>query len=291
MTTETILTVVLPLALSFIMFGFGLTLTLSDFKMMLERPRTVLIGLFCQMILLPLLAYGICKAFGLTGETAIGVMILSASPGGVSANIFSHLAHGDIALNLTLTAVNSLLAAFFLPFMVNVAFYLFAEEGNVIGLQFAKTIQVVLVVVIPVALGMYLKIKRPSLTKTFDKPVRVFSVGLLVVIVVGTIIKERAILGDSFAHLGFAMLLFNVGSMALGYFVGKMAKLKIGEITAITMEVGVHNSTLALMIAVGLLGSFTIAIPAAVYSVIMYLTAGLFCYILALKHKAKKLEK
>lgn len=285
MSTETILTVVLPLSLSFIMFGFGLTLTLDDFKRMLDRPKTVLIGLFCQMILLPLLAYAVCIGFGLKGETAIGVMILSASPGGVTANIFSHLAHGDIALNLTLTAVNSLLAAFFLPFMVNVAFTLFAEEGNQIGLQFAKTLQVVCVVVVPVAIGMFLKSRKPHLTQVFDKPVRVFSLVLLVLIVVATVFKEREILGDSFAQLGLAMLIFNVGSMAIGFIVGKMAKLNMGEITAISMEVGVHNSTLALMIAVGLLNSFAIAIPAAVYSVIMYLTAGLFCYILSKNHK------
>jgi BASS family bile acid:Na+ symporter len=284
MTTEFIITKLLPLSLAIIMFGFGLSLTPADFKRVAQYPKSVFLGLFCQMVLLPLLAYSVCKMFDLPSEISIGVMILAASPGGITANLFSHLAHGDIALNLTLTAINSVLAAFSLPLLVNLAYSIFAGQEQNIGLQFSKTIEVFAIVLIPVAIGMFIKNKKPAFALSMDKPVRIFSMLVLVVIVVGAVAKEKERLSESFGQIGLAMLVFNLGSMFVGFFVPKLLKLSTKEATAISMEVGIHNSTLAIYVAVALLGSFALALPAAVYSIIMFFTAALFSFYLSKKN-------
>lgn len=211
-------------------------------------------------------------------------MILAASPGGITANLFSHLAHGDIALNLTLTAINSVLAAFSLPLLVNLAYSFFAGQEQNIGLQFSKTLEVFAIVLIPVAIGMFIKNKKPIFASAMDKPVRIFSMLVLVVIVVGAVAKEKERLSESFGQIGLAMLVFNLGSMFVGFFVPKLLKLSNKEATAISMEVGIHNSTLAIYVAVALLGSFALALPAAVYSIIMFFTAALFSFYLSRKN-------
>ncbi len=284
MTTEFIITKLLPLSLAIIMFGFGLTLTPADFKRIAQYPKSVFLGLFCQMVLLPILAYVVCRGFNLSPEISIGVMILAASPGGITANLFSHLAHGDIALNLTLTAINSVLAAFSLPLLVNLAYKIFAGQEQNIGLQFSKTIEVFAIVLIPVAIGMFVKNKKPAFSQKMDKPVRIFSMLVLLIIVVGAVAKEKEQLSSSFAQIGIAMLVFNLGSMLIGYLIPRILKLSNREATAISMEVGIHNSTLAIYVAVALLGSFALALPAAVYSIIMFFTAAIFSLYLAKKN-------
>lgn len=274
----------MPLSLAIIMFGFGLTLTPADFKRIAQYPKSVFLGLFCQMVLLPILAYVVCRGFNLSPEISIGVMILAASPGGITANLFSHLAHGDIALNLTLTAINSVLAAFSLPLLVNLAYKIFAGQEQNIGLQFSKTIEVFAIVLIPVAIGMFVKNKKPAFSKKMDKPVRIFSMLVLLIIVVGAVAKEKEQLSSSFAQIGIAMLVFNLGSMLIGYLIPRILKLSNREATAISMEVGIHNSTLAIYVAVALLGSFALALPAAVYSIIMFFTAAIFSLYLAKKN-------
>lgn len=266
------------------MFGFGLSLTIADFKRVVAYPKSIFLGLFCQMCLIPVLAWLVCRMFSLSPETSIGVMILAASPGGISANLFSHLAHGDIALNLTLTAMNSVLAAFSLPLLVNLAYLLFANQSQDIGLQFSKTLEVFAIVLIPVLIGMFVKKQKPSFSERMDKPVRIFSFLVLLLIMVAAIFKEWARLSESFGQIGLAMLTFNLGSMFIGYLLPRLLKISNREATAISMEVGIHNSTLSMFIAVGLLNSFALALPSAVYSVIMFLTAGAFSYYLARKN-------
>jgi BASS family bile acid:Na+ symporter len=284
MTTENIVGIFLPLSLAIIMLGFGLSLTPEDFRRVLKYPRSVLVGLFCQMALLPLLAFSLCYLFKFSPSLSIGLMILAASPGGVAANIFSHLSHGDVALNLTLTAINCVLAAFTVPLVVNLSIHHFGGS-DAIGLQFKKTIEVFLIVLVPVAVGMLIRKTKPGLSAKADRPVRIFSIVVLALITVIAVLKERERMMTSMGQIGIAMLVFNVGSMATGYSVSKIFKLKLKEATAITMEVGIHNSTLALYIAMTVLGSFELAIPAAIYSVFMFLTAGAFSAYLAGKNK------
>lgn len=285
MSTEQIVGVFLPLSLGIIMFGFGLSLTPDDFRRVLKYPRSVLVGLFCQMALLPLLALALCYLFKFSPVLSIGLMILAASPGGIAANIFSHLSHGDVALNLTLTAINCVLAAFTLPLIVNLSINHFGGS-DVIGLQFRKTIEVFLIVLVPVAIGMFIRKKNAAFSAKADKPVRIFSIVVLALISIIAIVKEKERLMESMGQVGLAMLVFNIASMSLGYTVSRLFKLNLKEATAITMEVGIHNSTLALYIAMTVLGNFELAIPAAIYSIFMFLTAGVFSTYLAKKNRA-----
>lgn len=285
-SSQIFVTTFLPISLAIIMLGFGLSLTPDDFKRVIKYPKAVLIGLFCQMVILPFAALGICAAFNLSPILSVGLMILAASPGGVAANLFSHLSHGDVALNLTLTAINSVLAAFTLPLIVNLSLSHFQVSDQVIGLQFQKTMEVFMIVLVPVAIGMFVRKAKPEFSKRMDKPVRIFSMVVLAVLIAGAVFKEKERLGASFGQIGLAMLVFNLLSMLTGYVMSMMAKLKTTEATSITMEVGVHNGTLALYIALSVLGSFELAIPSAIYSIIMFFTAAGVSVLLAKKNQA-----
>jgi BASS family bile acid:Na+ symporter len=279
--TTTIVTNLLPLSLAIIMFGLGLSLKIQDFTRIIQFPKSIIVGLSCQMLILPILGLLICELFKLPFESSIGVMILAASPGGITANLFSHLAGGNIALNLTLTAVNSVLAAFSLPIIVNLAFAYFSTGSDVeIGLQFSKTVEVFAIVLIPVALGMWIHKWRPALSLKAEKPVKIFSFVVLVVIIIGSILQQKEQLATSFSQIGGAMLLFNILSMAVGYAIPLFLKSDRSEAIAISMEVGIHNGTLAIYIALNLLNSFPFALPAAVYSILMFFTAGIFSFYL-----------
>jgi BASS family bile acid:Na+ symporter len=281
MESSALTAVLLPLALGIIMLGLGLSLTVADFTRVIAFPRAVLVGLVCQMLLLPMVCFLIVKLSGLAPELAVGLMLLAASPGGATANLFSHLARGDVALNITLTAVNSVLTVLTLPLLVNFSLEHFLGEGRILPLQFAKVTQIFVVVLGPVALGMLLKRKWPPLSERLEKPVKLLSALFLVLVVAATLIKERAIIGSSFQQVGGAALAFNVTSMLLGYFLPRLLRLDRQQAIAIGMEIGIHNGTLAIAIASSpsLLGNSTMAIPPAVYSIIMFFTAALFGYL------------
>ncbi len=266
----------LPLGLAFIMFGLGLSLTREDFLRILKVPRPVIIGLLTQMLLLPLMALGICKFFGLSNEFSIGMMILAASPGGVTANIYSHLARGDVALNITLTAVNSVLAAVSLPLIVGLSIAHFAGAEQQVGFQFKKAIEVFAIVLVPVFIGMIVRARKPGFAERMDKPIRIFSILLLVVLIAAAIAQEWEKLLASMAQLGGAVLLFNLLSLAVGYLLPLVIKLPRNQAIAISMEVGIHNGTLAIYMALSVLNVYAYAMPAALYSVLMFFTAGLF---------------
>ncbi|MDI1429529.1 bile acid:sodium symporter family protein [Polyangium sorediatum] len=270
--------VFMPLALGVIMLGLGLGLTPADFRRVLVYPRAVFVGLVCQTLLLPLACYGIAKGFGLPPELAVGLMLLAASPGGATANLFSHLAKGDVALNITLTATNSLLSLFTLPFIVNLSLVAFLGTEKSIPLQFDKVIQVFAVVLVPVGIGMLIRAKRPAFSDRLQTPVKITSAVFLLLIIAAAVLKERANLVTYFKQVGLAALVFNLASMGLGYLVPLLARLPKRQATAIGMEIGIHNGTLAIAIASAptLLNNSTMAVPPAIYSLIMFFTAAAF---------------
>ncbi|MEJ7731793.1 MAG: bile acid:sodium symporter family protein [Polyangiaceae bacterium] len=275
MQESALISVALPLALGIIMLGLGLSLTIADFKRVVVFPRAVVIGLVCQMLLLPVVCFFVARGMGLPPELAVGLMLLSASPGGATANLFSHLAKGDVALNITLTAVNSVLSLFTMPFIVNFALEHFMGEGKVIPLQFTKVVQVFVVVLGPVAIGMLVRRYRPGAATKLEKPVRILSAVFLLLIVAASVARERAHIVEFFRQVGLAALVFNLVSMAVGYLLPLAARLPKRQAIAIGMEIGIHNGTLAIAIA-GLLGSSVMAIPPAIYSLIMFFTAAAF---------------
>ena len=271
-------TVGLPIALGVIMLGLGLSLTVADFKRVIVYPKAVAVGLACQMLILPLACLAIAHAFDLPPELAVGLMLLAASPGGATANLFSHLAKGDVALNITLTAVNSVLSLVTLPLIVNLSLEHFLGEGRAIPLQFSKVISVVAIVLVPVAIGMVVRSKNPGVADKLDKPVRVLSAVFLLLVIGSAVINERANVGTYFKQVGIAALAFNLTSMAVGYFVPRLFRVVRRQAIAIGMEIGIHNGTLAIAIASSpqLLNNGTMAIPPAIYSLIMFFTAAAF---------------
>lgn len=270
--------VLLPLALGIVMLGLGLGLTLDDFRRVATMPRAVFIGLGAQVVLLPGVAFVIAKVFGLPPELAVGLMLLAASPGGPTANIYSHLAKGDVALNITLTATNSILCLLTLPLVLNLSLHHFIGTGNYVPPPFIKVIEVAVIILVPVAIGMTLRRKVPAFAARMDRPVRVFSVLVLVGVIVAAITQEWSRLPGYFATVGLACLLFNVLSLGTGYGLPLALKLPKRQAIAIAMEIGIHNGTLAIFVALNVLGSAAISIPAVAYSLIMFVTAAIFAW-------------
>ncbi len=278
MTATPLLTAFLPIALGIIMLGLGLSLTLADFARVVKYPKPVLIGLVCQLLVLPFFCFLIAKGFQLEPVLAVGLMLLAASPGGTTANLYSHLAHGDVALNVTLTAVNSMIAILSMPLLVNLSLLYFMSADQAIPLQFAKVLQVFAIVLVPVALGMLVRRFAPAFAGRMEKPMKIVSALFLVATVTVAFVKDWQTVVDYAPVVGLAALLFNLLSLAIGYGVPRLLRLPRRQAVAIGMEIGIHNGTLAIALALSpsLLNNSTMAIPAAIYSLIMFFTAAGF---------------
>ncbi|MCP2297102.1 bile acid:Na+ symporter, BASS family [Nocardia amikacinitolerans] len=263
-------TVALPMVLALIMFGLGLALTADDFTRVVRYPRAVVVALTCQLVVLPAIAFGLVIAVGLGPAPAVGVMLLMASPGGATANLLSHLFRGDVALNVTLTAVNSVLSVLTLPLVTNFALGYFAPPGaDGIGLQFGKVAQVFALVLIPVAAGMVARRLRPGFADRMDRPVRIVSVAFLAVVTLAALVAERGNVLGYLAAVGLVVALLCVTSLGVGYFVPKAFGVTRSQAIACSMEVGIHNSALAMTIAISVLGDIRMAVPAGVYGIVM----------------------
>lgn len=287
MESNALLSAFLPAALGIIMLGLGLSLKIEDFKRVLLYPKAMFIGLFCQMILLPIICFAIVLLFNLPPELSVGLMLLSASPGGPTANLYSHLAKGDVALNISLTAVNSLLTLISLPIIVNFSIHYFMESSQAIPMQFQKIIEVFMIVLIPVSIGMYINAKSARTSKKLEKPVKTLSAIFLVLIIAGAILKEKSNVISYFQIVGMAALTFNLLSMTMGYYIPLLFKLEKKQAISIGMEIGIHNGTLAIYIALSVLNNSAMSIPPAIYSLMMFFTAAIFGYSVNMKKSTK----
>jgi len=273
----------LPIALAIIMFGLGLSLTVADFRRVVRTPKAVAVALVLQVVVLPLVAFGLVTVFDLDPLLAVGVMLLAASPGGTTANLFSHLFRGDVALNITLTAINSVLAAFSIPIITNFAISYFGAGGE-LGLQLGKVLQVIAIVLVPVAVGMVVRHTSPDLAVGADRPFRIFSIVVLVAVSVGGLLGERENLADYLQQVGLVTASFCLASLSLGYGGARLLRLDQRQAIVSVLEVGIHNTTVALTIALSVLDSAEVAIPSAVYSLIMYVFATAFGYLITRQH-------
>lgn len=280
-------TVGLPVALAIVMLGLGLGLTIADFRRIATYPSLILLALGCQVVVLPAICFGLVLAFDLEPELAVGMMLLAASPGGTTANLYSHLFGGHVAVNVTLTAVNSVLAVVTLPIVVNLSTSYFLPDSQSVGLQIDKVLQVFVIVLAPVALGMAIRARFPGFADRLANPVKILSAVVLLAVIIGAILNERANLADYFLAVGAIVLVFNLISLTIGYGVPRLAGMGRPESIAAGMEIGIHNSTLAITIAISpaLLNSTQIAIPAAVYGIVMFLTAAAFGYLTSRRSK------
>lgn len=272
--------VVLPGALAFIMLSMGLSLRIADFQRVLVQPKAACVGLFAQMVLLPLIAFALVLAwravFGLDPSLAVGFVIIAACPGGVTSNLMTHLAKGDTALSISLTAVSSVLSALTIPLIVNAAtgMFLGAEApplpilGTVAG--------VFVIVTLPVLVGMAVRGVASQTAERIEPFCRRTAVVLFVIIVLAAVALEWRLLADHFADVVPLVLLLNLVTMAVGWCAARGACLPRDRAIAISLEAGLQNGTLAVLIAATFLADETMVVPGATYSILMFFTAGLF---------------
>ena len=279
--TSTVFTVFLPVALGLVMFGLGLTLTTDDFARVLKYPRAAAVALACQLVLLPAICFGLVVLFGLEGALAVGMMLLVAAPGGITANLFSHLAGGDVALNITLTAINSVLAAFTLPAVVALATWKFMGDQAAIGLQLGKFVQVLAIVLIPVAIGLWTRHRFSAWADRMHRRVSIASAAVLVLVILGAVAQAFDVLVANLDKLGGIALLLSVLSLTVGYFVPRLFRVSRRQAIASAMEIGIHNVTVAIIVAVSVIGNEVMAAPAAVYGVLMFVPAAVVAYLLS----------
>lgn len=276
-----IVTNILPLALAFIMLTLGLGLTGQDFIRVIKQPKDFLIGLLSQIILLPIVAFIIIKIWPISPELAIGVMIIASAPGGVTSNILTSLARGDVALSISLTAVISLLSVITVPFVV-------LTSVNLLGLNnitenislLSMAIQMFLIVAAPTFLGMIIRKYANNFTLKFEPTAKKISVALFIIVLIGAILSEKENLVNYFAQAGLITLLLNILMMILAYNLAKVFGSGSQQKKAISIECGLQNGTLAIFVGTVLFGGGVYIIPAATYSLIMFLTSILFVFFL-----------
>lgn len=270
----------LPLALAVIMVSLGLALTIEDFRRVVVFPRGVSIGISNLLILSPLLAFAVAELTGLPAELAVGLVLLGASPGGTTANMLTHLARGDTALSVTMTAISSLAAVVTVPLFLGLAIDHF-DAGAVTGdlSMLGIVVRVFLITIVPLSLGMWIRSRSPERVARVEPRVKRIALAAFVAVVAGAVAAEWERVVDNVGEVAAAALLLNVAAMGISFSIARAARLSDRQATAIAMELGVHNATLA--IAVGAAVAPVLTIPAAVYSAFMFVTAGAFGYVMA----------
>jgi bile acid:Na+ symporter, BASS family len=276
MADNVLLTVFLPLALATIMVGLGLHLGIADFRRVLAMPRAVIVALLIQVLALPPVAFLLAHAFDLPGQLGLGMVLLAISPGGITANLFSHLTRGDIALNVSLTAINSLVALLTIPLWTALAMHSFLGSEGSVPPPTRKVVEVAVFVIVPVLLGMSVRHWRPTLAAAAERPIRVMSSLVLAGLIVLTVASEWQLFLKYAPIVGLACIAFNLISLGSGYGAANLARLPRPQAIAISYEIGIHNSTLSMFIALQVLSMPEAAIASAIYSLVMYVTASLF---------------
>ena len=272
--------VILPLALAFIMFVLGLGLTGSDFLRVIKQPRDFLIGAFSQIILLPIIAFILVKIWPIAPELAIGVMIIAAAPGGVTSNLLTSFAKGDVALSISLTAIISLLCVITIPFIVLTSVGLLSDSNITQDISLlSMSRNMFLIVTVPVILGMLLRRFVSGAALKFEPIARKISIALFVLVLLGAIAAERENVISYFAQAGLITLALNVVMMLVAYFVAQLLASGTRQKKCITIECGLQNGTLAIFVATSIFGGGIYVIPAATYSLIMFATSLIFVYL------------
>lgn len=268
--------VFIPLALAVIMLGMGLSLTPQHFRNVLVTPKPVALGLGLQTIGLPILALAVATLFRLPPELAVGLVLIAACPGGPTSNLIAHLAKGDTALSITLTAISSLLIIATLPFVVNFALVHFMGAEQAVRLSVIQaTVQVGAIIVLPVSIGMLLRHHKPRWATRCETPVKIISALFLALVIMGALNSMREQLWSFFVMIGAAAISLNILAMALGYSAARLTSQTPERVKSITVEVGIQNGTLGIMVAASMLENMLMVIPAAIYSLVMFGSAGL----------------
>jgi len=268
-------TIILAISLVIIMFGMGLSLVKNDFIRLFQNPKAIIVGLINQIILLPIIAYTLISIFNVESDIAIGVMILAACPGGPTSNLITNLAKGDNGLSISLTTANSLITIFTIPFVIDYALNHFLDTDKMVEIDKSQTlIQIFIVVIIPVSIGMLIKRAKPNFAEKMNRPVKIASGAILFLVIIGLVLKKKEDLIPYLQQAGFITLALNVSTILVGLLTAKIVRLNLAQSITISIESGIQNGTMAIAIASGILMNDNYAIAPAVYSLIMFFTAG-----------------
>ncbi len=271
---------ILPLALAFIMFVLGLGLTGNDFLRVAKKPRDFFVGACSQIILLPIIAFILVKVWPISPELAIGVMIIAAAPGGVTSNLLTSFAKGDVALSISLTAIISLLSVITVPFIILTSVMLIENSGLDLNISLTNmAISMFLIVTVPVIIGMIFRKFASNVAIKFEPIAKKISAVLFVIVLLGAILAEKDNVVSYFAQAGLITLVLNVVMMAVAYYVAQLLASGKEQKKCITIECGLQNGTLAIFVATSIFGGGIYVIPAATYSLIMFATSLIFVYL------------
>ena len=271
--------VILPLALAFIMFTLGLGLSISDFSNVFKKPKNFLIGLISQFFFLPIVGLILVIIWPLPIEIAIGVMLIAAAPGGVTSNILTYFARGDVALSVSLTAVMSLLSAVSVPIVLAISIELIGDSSLPESISLTGiALSMFLIVTLPVLLGMGVRSFLNSLTLKIEKSARFISTLLFILVLLGAILAEKENVVSYFAQTGLVVLALNIIMMLIAFYWSGFFGMGISQKKAIAIECGLQNGTLAIFVGTSVFGGGLYIIPAATYSLVMYLTSLIFIY-------------
>jgi bile acid:Na+ symporter, BASS family len=282
MQSSLTLSIGLPAALCIIMLGLGLSLRIEDFVRVLARPRAVVVGLVCQAVLLPALCFALVYFSDLPPAISVGMMLLAASPGGTSAALFTHLARGDVALSIAMTAVGSLLAVISLPIIANLSLIAFYGEEGAVRLQFHQVLQIFLIAIVPALIGAFIHRRYPGLAGRMDRPVKMLATLFLAAVVLIALVGQWRLLATWGTTVGMAVLVYSLVSFAVGYWVPRTLKIERRQAVAVAMSTGVHNAALVIALAMSeyMLNNPEMAIPPAAYGLVAYVVGGVFVWIL-----------
>lgn len=279
-------TFILASSLIIIMLGMGLSLVADDFKRIFLYPKAILVGLVNQLILLPIVGFILATTFPIPAEIAIGVMILAACPGGPTSNLITHLAKGDLALSVSLTALSSFITILTIPFIINFSLSHFINEAQFVRLDVVETIiQIFVIVVIPVSIGMIIRKYKEAFALKMENPVRKASGIVIALVIIGIVLKEKENFVSYFQQAGVVALSLNAITMLIGFYSAKIFKITNKRAVSISIESGIQNGTLAITIAVVLLHNPAYAITPAIYSLLMFFTGGIAIYLSTKKKK------
>ena len=270
----------LPISLAIIMFGMGLNLVIADFIRLFTYPKAVFVGLLNQLIFLPLIGFLIIFLFDFNPSTAIGIMILSLCPGGPTSNLITQVARGNIGLSVTLTALASLITVFTIPIILSKAIaYFTGDTAVVIELPILETmLQILLITVIPISIGMLIRKRNEGFSLRMERPMRIASTVLFIVIFLLVMIANKEDLIESMKEVGLATLLLNISTMGLGYLTSKFFGITGKSQISITIESGIQNGTLAFVIATTILNNVEMGLPTGAYSIWMFITGGILMW-------------
>ena len=278
-----IVTKIAPLVLALIMLGLGLGLSIKDFARILKTPRDFFIGFFSQLIILPIVALTIAISLDLPSPLAIGLMIIAAAPGGVTSNVLTKFANGDVALSISLTAITSLICIISVPIIV-------INSATILGVTILKEISIIgvalkmaTVVTLPVIIGMVIRALADNFISSKINIINKLTGWLFVIVFVAIWIEEKDNIFTYLAEAGLAVLILNVSMMLIAYFIAKKFVSGIAQQKCITLECGLQNGTLAVFVATLIFDDITYMIPTGAYALLMYITGFLFIYILRKK--------